>query len=119
MTRSLKHSASIEQYLANEMAPDELAAFKNELRTNPELAAELKLSQTIDIAIRRDDVLDLQRKLTHAIQTGREIKADVPVKRLLIQKWMYAAASLLVLCAVGVTMYLQVNRNLSNDSLFT
>ncbi len=119
MTSNFKHSASIEQYLANEMAPSERAAFKNELRTNPELAAELKLSQNIDSAIVRDDVIDLRQKLVAVISANREPKAEVPVIRMHTRKWWYAAASLLALCAVATTLYLQTSRNLSNDSLFT
>jgi len=35
------------------------------------------------------------------------------------RKWWYAAASVLVLCAVTATMYLQMPRATTNDSLFT
>jgi hypothetical protein len=119
MTNKFKHSATIEQYLANEMAPSERVAFKKELRSNPDLAEELKLSQSIDSAIIRDDIIDLRRKLIAAINASRIVKAEVPVVRINTRKWWYAAASLLALCAVATTLYLQTNRSLSNDSLFT
>ncbi len=119
MTNNFKHSASIEQYLANEMAPAERAAFTNELRSNQELSQELKLAQSIDSAIYNDDIIDLRRKLIAAINTGRDIKAEVPVVSMNSRKWWYAAASLLALCAVTATLYLQTNRNISSDSLFT
>jgi tetratricopeptide (TPR) repeat protein len=35
------------------------------------------------------------------------------------RKWWYAAASMLALCAVAATLYLQTPRTISNDSLFT
>jgi len=119
MTNNFKHSASIEQYLANEMAPAERAAFKNELRSNPELARELKLSQSIDSALNREDVIDLRQKLIAAIESSRVSKTEVPVILMNTRKWWYAAASIIALCAVTATLYLQSSRNISTDSLFT
>ena len=119
MKINFKHSATIEQYLANEMAPSERTAFKKEIKSNPELAQELKLSQSIDSALMRDDVIDLRQKLIMAINAGRVVKEDVPVIRMNSRKWWYAAASMLALCAVAATLYLQTPRNISNDSLFS
>jgi len=119
MTTNFKHSASIEKYLANEMVPAERAAFKKELRSNLDLAGELKLSQSIDSALLRDDIIDLRRKLIAAIIANREAKAEVPVIRMHTRKWWYAAASLLALFAVATTLYLQRNRAISSDKLFS
>ena len=119
MTNKFKHSASIEQYVANEMAPSERTAFKKELRSNADLMEELKLSQGIDSAILRDDIIDLRRKLIAVVNAGRAVKVDVPVVQMHSRRWWYAAASFLVMCAVATTLYLQTNRNISNDSLFT
>ncbi len=118
MTTNFKHSASIEQFLADEMAPAEKTAFRKELRSNPELAAELKLSKSIDEAISRDDIIDLRQKLITTIAANRESKAEVPVIRMHTRKWWYAAASLLVMCAVAATLFLQTNRTVSNDAIF-
>jgi hypothetical protein len=119
MTNTFKHSATVEHYLANEMAPLERAAFKKDLRSNQDLAEELKLSQTIDSALMRDDIIELRRKLITAIDASRVVKAEVPVVRMYTRKWWYAAASMLALCAVAATLYLQTSRNISNDSLFS
>ena len=119
MKTKFKHSASIEHYLANEMAPSERTAFKKELSSNSELAEELKLSQNIDSALMRDDIIELRLKLIAAINAGRVVKEEVPVVHMYTRKWWYAAASMLVLCAVAATLYLQSPRNISNDSLFT
>jgi tetratricopeptide (TPR) repeat protein len=119
MKNQTKHSISIEQYLANEMAPPEQVAFRRELQESQELADELKLSKTIDSALVRDDIIDLRRKLIAAIEAGRTVKEEVPVVRMNTRKWWYAAASMLALCAVAATLYLQTPRNISNDSLFT
>jgi len=119
MTKNLQHSASIEQYLANEMAPHEKVAFRKELQKDPTLAQELKLSQSIDSALLREDVIDLTKKLIAAVNANREIKAEIRVVNLYARKWWYAAASLLVLCAVAATLFLQTNRRVTNDSLFS
>jgi len=119
MKTNFKHSASIEQYLANEMAPAERAAFKKDLKTNPELAEELNLSQSIDSALLRGDVIELRQKLIAAVNAGRVVKEEVPVVRLNTRKWWYAAASLIALCAIAATLYFQTNRTISNESLFS
>ena len=119
MITKFKHSATIEQYLANEMAPSEQIAFKKDLRSNPELAAELKLSQNIDSALMRDDIIELRRKLIAAIDASRVIKQEVPVVKMYARKWWYAAASLVALFAVAATLFMQTNRAVSSDSLFT
>ncbi|MDO9256405.1 MAG: hypothetical protein Q7U54_12890, partial [Bacteroidales bacterium] len=119
MKTNFKHSATIEQYLANEMAPSERVAFKKELASNPELAEELKLSQNIDSALMRDDIIDLRQKLIAAINASRVVKAEVPVVRMYTRKWWYAAASLVALVAVAATLYLQTPSRITNDSLFS
>ncbi len=119
MKTKFKHSASVEQYLANEMAPSERTAFRKELKSNPELAAELKLSQSIDSALMRDDIIEMRQKLIAVIHAGHVVKAEVPVVRLQTRRWWYAAASLVALLAVSATLYLQTPRTISNDALFT
>ncbi len=118
MTTKLRHSASIEQYLANEMAPAAKAAFEKELRSNPGLAKELKLSQSIDSALRKDDVIDLRKKLIAAGNTSQGM-SNKPVVQMYNRKWWYAAASFLVLCTLAATLYLQTNQQISDDALFT
>ncbi len=121
MIYKFKHSVSIEHYLANEMAPSERIAFEQELITNPDLAEELKFSQSIDSALMRDDIIDLRQKLTATIHAGREVKTEVPVIKMQTRKWKwwYAAASLVAMFAVAATLYMQIPRAISNDSLFT
>ena len=120
MKINFKHSATVEHYLSNEMAPSERAAFRKELKSNHDLAEELKLSQNIDSALERDDIIELRRKLIAAINAGRVVvKEEVPVVHLYARKWWYAAASLVALVAVAATLYLQTPRTISTDSLFT
>lgn len=119
MKNKFKHSATIEQYLANEMTPSERTSFKKELKSNPEMAEELKLSQSIDYALLRDDIIDLRQKLITTINTNKVVKAKVPVVQMNSRKWWYAAASMLALCALAATLYFQLPRTISNDSLFS
>jgi Tfp pilus assembly protein PilF len=119
MKTKFKHSATIEHYLANEMAPAERVSFRKELRSNPDIAEELKLSQNIDSALLRDDIIELRQKLIAAIHANRTVKEEVPVVRMHTRKWWYAAASLVALAAIAATLYLQVPRTVSNDKLFT
>jgi tetratricopeptide (TPR) repeat protein len=119
MILNFKHSASIEQFLADEMAPSERAAFRKELRSNPDLAQELKFTKSIDSALERDDIIELRKKLIAVINANRKRKAATPVIRLYVHKWWYAAASLLILCTVATAIFIQSNRNISNDSLFS
>jgi hypothetical protein len=120
MTTSLKHSATIEQFLANEMTPAERAAFKKELLTDQDLADELKLSESIDSALVRDDIIELRSKLIAASKANRRhLKPSVPLLHLSTRKWWLAAASILLFAALGATLYFQTSRNISNDALFS
>jgi tetratricopeptide (TPR) repeat protein len=118
MIYKFNHSATIEQYIANEMTPSERINFEQELKLNPDLAKELKLSQTIDSALMRDDIIDMRQKLIASMQAGREVKMEVPVVKMPSRKWWYVAASLVALIAVAFTLYMQIPHAVSNDSLF-
>lgn len=119
MIHKFKHSARIEQYLANEMTSSERITFEKELKSNSDLAKELKLTQSIDAALMRDDIIDLRQKLMATINANRPVEAEVPVVKMHTRKWWYIAASLTALVAVVATLYLQLPRTISNDSLFT
>jgi tetratricopeptide (TPR) repeat protein len=119
MNVKLEHSASIEQYLSGEMSASAKQAFRKEVSLNTSLARELRLSRTIDDALLREDVIDLRRKLLTEMRADQNEKAEVPVIKLQTRKWWYAAASLLVLCTLAATLYLQRSPNISNDELFS
>lgn len=118
MKTNFKHSAIIEQYISNEMPTADRIAFEKELITNSDLAREYLLSQQIDSALMRDDVIDLRRKLITAIESGHKKTEDKPVVALTSRKWWLAAASVIVLCAVAATLYWQMPHKVSNDELF-
>ena len=118
MKISMNHSASIEQYVANEMEPSERAEFTKELSNNSELAEELKLSQSIDSALFDENIIDLRKKLIAASKKENPVKQDVPIKMMGARQWWYAAASFLVVCSIASVLYFQTNLHTSNDSLF-
>ncbi len=119
MNSILKHSTSIEQYLSKEMTQTERTAFEKELKTNPSLASELRMAQKIDLSIMQDEVIDLRKKMLAAIKEGKaQQAASVPVRKLGVAKWWYAAASFLLIGSISALLVFQTNSKVSNDSLF-
>ena len=94
------------------MSETEKAVFKAELGSDKVLAQEFLFSQNIDSAIAREDVIDLRKKLLKAM--GKNHKNKVPILKLTQQRWWLAAASLLILVAIGATIYLQAPRKMSD-----
>jgi len=92
--------------------------FEKEVNSNPELAGELKLSRNIDAALRRDDIIDFRKKLVAAHMESKKVHHEVPVVRMHVKKFWYAAASLILLAAIGSTLYFSVPRGNSTDTLF-
>jgi len=118
MTKLFKRSATVEQFLANEMTPIEEDDFRKELTINPDLAEELWISKTIDTALMREDIIELRKKLVSAIEAGRTVSKEARVARMNSHRWLYSAASLLALFAIAAVIYLQTKRAVSADSLF-
>jgi tetratricopeptide (TPR) repeat protein len=80
----------------------------------------LKLSEYIDSAIVRDDIIELRRKLIAASKANRkEVKPGIRVVDMNSLKWWYAAASVLAICALGTMLLFHTGRNTSNDALFS
>lgn len=118
MKNSFKHSASVEQFLSGEMLPAERENFEREVASNPGLAAELRLSRAIDEALLKDDIIDFRKKLIVAHRENKKEQREVPVVRLHVRKFWYAAASIILLAALGSTLYFSVPMGNSSDSLF-
>ncbi len=118
MKTSFKHSASVEQYLSGEMLPAERENFEHEAASNQELTQELFLSRSIDAALQRDDILDFRKKLLAAYKENRKVKNEVPVVSMHLRRFWYAAASVIILAALGTTLYLSMPSGSSNETLF-
>ncbi|NVO20050.1 MAG: tetratricopeptide repeat protein [Bacteroidetes bacterium] len=118
MKTSFKHSASIEQFLSGEMLSAERENFQRDVSSNPELAGELEFSHSIDAALKRDDIIDFRKKLLVAYRENRAVQQEVKVVHMTFKKFWYAAASFVLLAALGSTLYFSVPRGSSNDTLF-
>ncbi len=53
----------VREYLCGELNKDELKWFKNELKTNKHLQAELSLQRKIIVAIQKKDIINLRKRL--------------------------------------------------------
>lgn len=118
MKNSLKYSASVELYLSGEMSHAERESFEREVASNPEMAEELKLSRMIDAALRKDDIIDLRKKMQAASRDSRREVRETPVIPLYRRKVWYAAASIILLAALGSTLYFSVPMGSKSDNLF-
>jgi len=118
MKRNFKHSSSIERYLSDDMTYAEKKTFEKEIVVNPELAAEYKLTLSVEDAIRQDDILDFRKKLLMARKEALQKKTPVPVVRIHRYKAWYIAASVLLLLSAGGFWYLSDSDPSSADKLF-
>lgn len=118
MKINFKHSVSIEQYLSGEMSPIEREKFEREIASNPQMERELRLSRAIDAALVRDDIVDLRKKLLSIYKENKKVQPEVPVVHLNFRKFWYAAASLVLLAALGSALYFSLPGGKSTDTLF-
>jgi len=118
MKNSLKYSASVELYLSGEMSHAERESFEREVVANPALAEELKLSRMIDAALRKDDIIDLRKKIQAASRDNVKTTRETPVIPLYRRKFWVAAASVILLATLGSTLYFAVPMGNRSDNLF-
>jgi len=118
MKTQFKYSDSVERYLSKEMVQSEKDLFIKDVLTNPELSQELKFSRTIDAALKQDDIIDLRMKLQAAQREKSIAKPEVPVIRLHVKKFWYAAASIILLATLGSALFFSMPGGSSSDRLF-
>lgn len=89
----------LEDYLADELTPDQRAAFEAATTAAPALAAELEARRAFGAAARRalgaDLPCDLEDLATGALRTGRQ-----PTPRRLQRRWAVLAAAAVLAVAV-------------------
>lgn len=117
-TIRLKHSVTVEQYLANDLSPIEREAFEHDLNTNPELESEFRFASSIDRALRQEEILDLRRKIQKVMKESKQTKADPIIIRYRPNRIWYAAASFLIIATFAATMLISNYRHSSPESLF-
>jgi len=96
----------------------EMRSFEKEMAMNTELSAELNFTRRIDAVLQRDDIIDFRRKLIIARRERMKIGTEVPVVHIQRKKFWYAAASLVLLAALGSVLYFTIPGGSSNDDLF-
>jgi hypothetical protein len=118
MKINFKHSASVEQFLSGEMLPAERENFEREVHTNPGLNSELRFSREINAALKRDDILDFRQKVLAARLENIKVQRETRVVHMNMKKFWYAAASFVLLAALGSTLYFSVPSGNTSEKLF-
>ena len=90
----------IEQYLADELSPEDKAAFEARLAEDPALKRRMKIARQLDEAFDGAEVFALRKEL-HAI---RELRSKPKLRR--FPRWSYAAiaAAVVILVLVWVNV---------------
>jgi hypothetical protein len=111
----------IDEKLSGELVGEELEAFEQDLRDDPDLMAEFELHQEIDEAIQESEVIELRKKLELVHDLTQNKKQPGLLRTILRHKLSrIAAASFVVLLIItSLSLYfLRPDGNMSNDSLF-
>lgn len=120
MTKKLKYSQLIERFIAGEMNEDELRWFGNELQTNAELSAELRLDKDLDNILQDEDVVEFRRKLISVFNESKQQDTSPKVVRMQPLWWqMAAAAAIAILVIAGGAILLTQQRSYTAEKLFS
>lgn len=109
----------IEAYLSKQMTPEEVAAFRKELETNPDLAAELALHQGMAEAMQEEEELeDLGKKMSAIIKKKGVNTAETSKKNRFTLSLSFrsaAAVTLLILAALAAYFYFKSNPSTTQE----
>ncbi len=110
--QEIQRSERILTYVQGAMSPAERAAFEQDMATDPGLRAEAEAAQAVTAALRNEPELRF-RTLVSRVSADQERTAVggnappvIPIGRKPNWGWMAAAASVLVLVAIGIGNYL-------------
>ena len=119
MKEKINYPEFIDRYLDNDMSGPELNWFKKELDSNPELQAELNLQKDINEALSQGDILDLREKLNAIHEMVDPEPESKRIKRTLTENWAgIAAASAVILVAIGFLLSISINPAQTAEELF-
>ena len=100
----------IESYLSGQMPPEEAAAFRREMETDPGLEAEVALHRGIAEAVaEEEDVQNLEGKIGAILEKGRGEAAGLAARRRFLSRPLLrvaASAALLIVAALAAYFYL-------------
>jgi tetratricopeptide (TPR) repeat protein len=111
----------IDEKLSGELMGEELEAFDQDLKDDPDLMSEFELHKEIDEAIQESEVIELRKKLDLVHDLTQNKKQPGLLRTILRHKLSrIAAASFVVLLIItSISLYLlRPDGNMSNDSLF-
>jgi len=91
----------IDKYLDGELTGKALEDFEAALKSDPKLAAKVKLHQRIPEAIMEQEVVNLEEKMKAIFSEATEESAPTPAKMFTIRRIMMIAASVLFLIIAG------------------
>jgi tetratricopeptide (TPR) repeat protein len=119
MKEKINYPEFIDRYLDKDMSGPELNWFENELDSNPELQAELKLQKELNDALGQGDILDLREKLNVIHEMVDPEPERKRIKRTLSGNWAgIAAASAVILVAIGFLLSNFINPVQTAEELF-
>lgn len=111
----------IEQYWAGTLKGEALSTFKNQMKTDPNFAAEVQLHRDMQIVLSDGAALRVENKIKaigQAYLEDQKPEARIVPMRSRFRVWAIAA-SIAILIAVASVLYFNVNAgSLTNEQLF-
>lgn len=120
MTNKLKYSRLIERFIAGEMKEEELRWFGQELKSNSDLSAELKLDKDLDNMLLDEGVVEFRNKLVSVLNESKQPEVAPKIIRMQPRRWQLAAAAVIaVLVIAGGALLLTQQRSYTAEKLFS
>ena len=119
MERKTNYSKFIDRYLDGELSESEKQWFENEIISDSDLAKDIELHREVNAAIRETDVLKFRRKLDKIHATIEpEYQRSLTHKVIRSKYSRIAAASIVILFAVGMLLGNMPGQPVDSDKLF-
>lgn len=109
----------IEDYLSGYLSEKELELFKEELKINSKLIAEVNLRVEIDNALKDKNLTDLRKLLNNTPRIKHQYSRGVNLRNEVFRTWQIAAASLILVLLAGGMWYMFSSNVYSSDRLIT
>lgn len=119
MERKINYSRFTDRYLDGELKGQEQQWYEDQLLSNPDLAGELELHREVNQAIQETDVIRFRNQLDE-IHASIEPEFQQSIARKVIHNKYarIAAASVVILVAIGMFSYNMLTKPVDNVELF-
>lgn len=116
----MKYTEIIDKYLDDEMTPQEATDFREQVKTNPELAREVKLHQLAIIGIQHSEEARFEKSKARMKAIESEIEKETPIKKIKPKRssnirWLRAIAASLLLIAFAYFLFSHLNLTSQNQ----